>query len=81
MFRIRITFRRFAEESVTSDDAEFMPRLKGRSSAIDTYNFFLKTNHAKIKFFDDEIFFLLFDMNQKNYFSTCNIPFNRPASV
>ena len=50
-------FRRFAEESITSGDAEFMLRSKGRCSA--------KTNPAKITFFDDEIFFLLFDMNQK----------------
>ena len=55
-------FRRFAEESVTSGDAEFMLRSKIQPSI---HIIFVQTNPAKITFFDDEIFFLLFDMNQK----------------
>ena len=33
-------FRPFGEESMTLDDAKFMLRSKGRSSATDTFNFF-----------------------------------------
>ena len=86
MFRIRVAdictppcfITSWREESITSDDTEFMLRSKGRSSAINTYNFFFKMNSVKITFFDDDIFFLL---HEPEIFFSCNISLNRPASL